>query len=130
MEAARIAAVGVVAAVLAITVRKTNPEIAVQISIATGILIFLMVMSYITEAVKFVSDFAARMGSAYTGITIVLKVVGIAYICEFAVQALKDAGENAIASKVEFGGKIIIVVLTLPMITEFADTVMSLAEGL
>ena len=52
---------------------------------------------------------------------VILKIIGIAYICEFASGICKDAGESAIAAKVETGGKIIIVYLALPLITSLLD---------
>ena len=52
---------------------------------------------------------------------IILKVIGVAYICEFVSSVCKDAGESAVASKVEAGGKIIIVYLALPILTSLLD---------
>ena len=130
MEVLRIAAVGIVAGVLAIAVKKTNPEISIQVGMAAGIVILLMSLEYLRDAVDFLRDFSEKTGSGYEAVRLVLKVIGIAYICEFAVQALKDAGENAIGAKVELGGKLIMVVLTLPLFSEFAGMVMQLAEGL
>lgn len=126
MEVAKFAVVGLISAVLAITVKKTNPELAMQVSLAAGVLIFLMVAEYIVEAVDYIREFAARYEQAYDGIVMVLKVVGIAYICEFAIQILKDAGENAIAARVEMGGKVLIMVITLPLLSSFTELVLSL----
>jgi len=130
MEMVRFAAVGIVAAVLAITVKKTNPEISLQVSLAAGIVILLMSLEYLRETVGFIRDFAESMGSGYESVQLVLKVIGIAYLCEFAVQALKDAGENAIGMKVELGGKLLMILLTMPLFTRFVSLVMQLAEEL
>lgn len=128
MEIARIAAVGIVAAVLAITLRRTNPEISLQVSLAAGIVILILSAEYLRDAVRFVREFAENLGGSFDALMLVLKVVGIAYICEFAVQALKDCGEGSIASKVELGGKLIMVAMTLPLFTEFIALVLKLAE--
>jgi len=128
MEIAKFAAVGIVAAVLAITLKKTNPEISLQVSITAGIVILLMSVEYLREAVRFVREFTDRMSGSADALKIVLKAVGIAYICEFAVQALKDCGESSIASKVELGGKLVMVAMTLPLFTEFISMVLRLAE--
>ena len=128
MEIAKIAAVGIVAAVLAITLRKTNPEISLQVSLAAGIVILLMSAEYLREAVRFVRSFAESLGGSFDALMLVMKVVGIAYICEFAVQALRDCGEGSIASKVELGGKLVMVAMTLPLFTEFIALVLKLAE--
>jgi len=128
MEVLKIAAIGILAGILALTVKKSHPELAIQVSIAAGILIFLMLAQYLAQAVDFIKEFALQYTGIYQGITIVLKIVGIAYICEFAVQLLRDVGENSVASKVELGGKLIILVMTLPMLSQFATLVLSLLK--
>lgn len=55
-----------------------------------------------------------------------LKVTGIAYIAEFGVQACKDAGENAIASKVELGAKILILSLCVPVVMNLLELLASI----
>ena len=53
----------------------------------------------------------------------VLKITGIAYIAEFGAEICKDAGEGAIASKIELAGKVIIVMLAAPIITSLLDLI-------
>ena len=128
MLIAKISAVGVIAGIAALTVKKTHPELSVQLGIAAGILIFLMAFEHLKDAVELVKRFAEMYDGAYEGIKIVLKVVGVAYISEFASQSLADAGENAIGKKVELASKLIIAALTIPLLEQFAGIVMSLAE--
>ncbi len=43
--------------------------------------------------------------------SIILKIIGIAYIVEFGgAQVSRDAGEEAIASKIELGGKVVMII--------------------
>ena len=125
-DAVKLIAIGIIAAILAITIKKTNPELAVQVSIAAGVVIFFMLRSYLSSAIEMIRDFASQYQEVYDGITIVLKIIGIAYLCEFAIQVLRDAGEGAIASKVELGGKLIILVITLPLLTSFTQRILSI----
>ncbi len=129
MDIVKIAAIGLVGGVLAMAIRRTNPEIALQISIASGVLILLMTVEHITEAVEFLRELKVSMGPGYDAVGVVLKVIGIAYISEFSAAALKDAGEGAIAGKVELAGKLIITVMTLPLIRQFTDMLISFAES-
>ena len=48
---------------------------------------------------------------------VVVKVLGIDYITDFAAQVCRDAGENGIASKVEMAGKVLIFYVSLPVFT-------------
>lgn len=129
-EIMRIAAVGLVAAVLAIVVKKTNPEISLQVSLASGIVILLMSLEYLQKTVSWIRSIAESFGTGYDSMLLVLKVIGIAYICEFAVQALRDAGENAIASKVELAGKLMMMLLTMPLFMQFIRLILQFAEGI
>jgi stage III sporulation protein AD len=56
----------------------------------------------------------------------ILKIIGIAYIAEFAAQITKDAGQGAIASKIELGGKILILAMAIPILTVMIETIIQL----
>ena len=59
-------------------------------------------------------------------VDIVLKIIGIAYISQFASQICSDAGENSIASKIEFAGKVIIMVISAPVLMSLIEMIMNL----
>lgn len=56
----------------------------------------------------------------------ILKIIGIAYIAEFASQISKDAGQGSIASKIELGGKILILTMAIPILTVLIETIIQL----
>lgn len=126
MEIAKVIGIGIVGGILAVAVKKTNPELGMQVSIAAGVIVFCLVLGYLAQAVNFIRSFAEQYGALYQGTLVLLKVIGIAYLCEFGVQVLKDAGENALAVKVELAGKVIIFAVTLPLIGQFAQMVLEL----
>ncbi len=57
---------------------------------------------------------------------ILLKITGIAFLTEFAVSVCKDSGETAIASKVDLGGKVIIIAISIPIISSLLETVVKI----
>ena len=57
---------------------------------------------------------------------ILLKITGIAIIAEFAVSICSDAGEKAIASKIEIGSKVIIIAMSIPIITSLLELVIEI----
>ncbi len=59
-DAVKLIAIGIIAAILAITIKKTNPELAVQVSIAAGVVIFFMLLSYLSSAIEMIRDFASQ----------------------------------------------------------------------
>ncbi len=128
MDILKIAALGIISAVLVLTIKKTHPEMAVQLSIAAGVILFLFSLDYLREVVSFIRDFSDKFSFAYSSILLVIKIIGIAYVCEFSVQILKDAGESSIASKVELAAKLLVVVISLPLLSTFLDLVLGLLK--
>lgn len=126
MEIIRIAFIGVIAGVLVAAVRQKQPELGMQIGIVAGLIIFIYVLDYIVTAVDYVRDIVSSYAIPTDAIMVVLKIVGIAYICEFAVHVLKDMGENALANKVEIAGRVFIVVLSLPVLSAFLNLVIGM----
>lgn len=126
MEIVKIALIAIVAGVFALAIKQKQPELSLQVSIVAGLIIFLYVLNYLATAVDYIKDIVARYDIPYAGITTVLKIIGVAYICEFAVQVLKDTGENTIATKVEIAGRVFIIVLSLPIITSFMNMIISM----
>lgn len=126
MEIVKIALIGIVAGVLVVAIKQKQPEIGMQVSIVAGLIIFIYAIDYLVTAVDYIRNMVTRYDIPYESITIVLKIIGIAYICEFAVQILKDTGEGSLASKVELAGRVFIIVLSLPIITSFMNMVLGL----
>jgi stage III sporulation protein AD len=126
MEIVQIALIGIVSGVLVIAIKQKQPELGMQVSMVAGLIIFIYALDYLVTAVDYIRDIVARYDIPYESITIVLKIIGVAYICEFAVQLLKDTGEGSIASKVELAGRVFIIVLSLPVITSFMNMVLGL----
>lgn len=126
MEIVKIALIGIVAGILVVAVKQKQPELGMQVSIVAGLIIFIYVLDYLVTAVDYIKEIVNRYDIPYDAITIVLKIIGIAYICEFAVQILNDTGESAIASKVELAGRVLIIVLSLPIISSFMNMVIGM----
>jgi stage III sporulation protein AD len=122
----QIVCIGIVAITLSSVIKSQKPELALQVSIITGILIFMLVAVKLSAVIDFVKTFSQKADIDSTYIVILLKIVGIAYISEFGAEVCKDAGESSIASKIELAGKVTIVVLAVPIITSLLDLVVKL----
>lgn len=123
MEILQIVGLGIVAAVIIVVLRNQKPEMAMQVSIVTGVVIFLLLVSKISSVLDLLEVYADRVGINAVYFTTVLKIVGIAYIAEFGAEVCRDAGESSIASKIELGGKVIIVVLAVPIVTSLLELI-------
>lgn len=123
MEILQIVGLGIVSAVIIIVLRAQKPEIAVQASIITGIVIFLLLASKLSAVLDMLQTFSDRANIDAAYFTTVIKIIGIAYVAEFGAEVCRDAGEASIASKIELAGKVIIVVLAVPIVTSLLELV-------
>ncbi len=126
MEILQIIGIGLVSTMLIIILRKQKPEIAVQVSIVAGAIIFMLLAAKLSAVVDMLDEYADKAGIKPTYFITVLKITGIAYIAEFGAEICRDAGEGAIASKIEMAGKVIIVVLAVPIITSLMDLILKI----
>jgi stage III sporulation protein AD len=122
----QIVILGLVAAILSIIIKEQRPEIAMQISIGAGALIFLMVIGNLTGIFEVIQDMAAKANIDEIYLKTIFKIVGIAYVAEFGSQVCKDAGEGAIATKIEIGAKIIIMMLAIPILMALMEMVIKI----
>jgi len=122
----QIIGLAIVSTIIIAVIKVHRPEIAIQISIAAGIIVFAMIMGKVIAVVDFLDSYAQKVNIDTIYITTLLKIVGIAYITEFGAEVCKDAGESAIASKVELAGKVVIIVLAVPIITSLMDLIIKI----
>ena len=126
MDIFKIVGLGIAAMVLVVFLKNWRAEIAIQISLIASVVIFFIALPYLKAVFEMFNNISEQIGLEIKYITIVLKVMGIAYITQFGAELCRDAGENAIASKIEFGGKVMIVTLSMPILYSFLDVVNSI----
>lgn len=94
-----------------------------------GCVIFLFLIDQVYEIVRMVERIALNANVNLIYVETILKIIGIAYIAEFGAQITKDAGQGAIASKIELGGKILILTMAIPILTVIIETVLEMIPG-
>ena len=107
-----------VTAVAAILVKSTKPELAVVISIAGSIILLLFVFEVFRGSISLFTDIAEATGLNSTIVKTLLKMVGIGYLVEFSAGILSDFGQNSLADKLIFCGKILILESVLSLVGE------------
>lgn len=124
-----IAGIAICAAVIAATLRRYHQEYAILVSIAAGIVILLSLLSSISPAIRQINTLLSTAGLEPDYAIILFKTIGICFLAQFAADSCRDAGENALAAKVELAGKLAIVVLALPLFEKIAQTATGLIRG-
>ena len=121
MDIMKIVMVGIIAAVIAVLLKEEKPEIAVLVSIVTGLVIFVFLITKLNSVISVLKYFAGKANIDVLYFSTILKVIAIAYITEFGAQICRDAGEGGIASKIELAGKVLIMVIAIPILAALMD---------
>ena len=122
----KIIAIGLISALIIICLKSANSELAAPVSIASGLLILLMTVSYVKEFVSFFKDMANVAGMDDGIYKIVLKVLAISYLSEFASGAVEDLGQKNLSEKIQFASKTIMIVLAMPLLKNLIENVVAL----
>ncbi len=124
MDIIKIIGIAFLAVIIILILKQYRPEFAMYVSILAGALIILMSIGKLDGIIQLLNTIATSTKGNGQFLGVLLKITGIAFLTEFAVSVCKDSGETAIASKVDLGGKIIIVAISVPIISSLLETVM------
>ena len=123
------AMIGIAGVLLALQIKAVKPEFAVYLSIATSVfLLFLAAqrLEIVVESVKLIQN-SISIHSSY--IQVLLKIIGITYIADFASDICRDAGYAAIAGQIGVFSKLSILAVSMPIITALLDTIHGFLGG-
>ncbi|WP_428912626.1 stage III sporulation protein AD [Niallia sp. Krafla_26] len=122
----QIIGIAFVATFLALIVKEQKPNFAFLIIVFTGCAVFLFLVDQIAAIISMIEKLAINANVNLIYLETILKIIGIAYIAEFASQITKDAGQGSMAAKIELGGKILILAMAIPIITVLIETIVEL----
>ena len=124
MEIIKIIGIAFIAVIIIVLLRQYRPEFAIYISLLTGVLILLLVIDDLSGIINLLNSLANKVSINASFLALLIKITGIAFLSEFAVSICKDAGEGAIASKIEIGTKIIIISMSIPIISSLLEIIL------
>jgi len=122
----QIVGIGLIATFLVVLLKVHKSSVAFLLTVFVGCIIFLFLIDQISAILRMLQKVASDTNVNMVYFETILKIIGIAYIAEFASQISKDAGQGAIASKIELGGKILILAMAIPILTAIIETVIGL----
>ena len=126
MDIVKIIGVGLTALIIIVILKQYKPEFAMYASIFAGAIIIFLVMDKITAIINLLTNLSNKTGINAEYLKILLKITGIAILTEFAVSICKDSGESAIASKIDFGGKVIVISMSIPIISALLEIILKI----
>lgn len=117
MDIVQIGVIGIICVILIAAIRRDNPQIAILLSLAGGMLIIFNIFGSLKSIIELIKEVSQEIDINFKYILMIIKIIGISYIAEFCSQLCIDFGEGAIASKIEMGAKVFIVVASLPVLS-------------
>lgn len=122
----KIIGIGLLALIIIVILKQYKPEFAIYVSMIAGVLILVLAIQKLTGIINLLQSLANKTYINKSFLSILLKITGIAFITEFAISICSDAGEKAIASKIEIGSKVIIIAMSIPIITSLLELVIEI----
>ena len=122
----KIIGIALITCIATLIVKPVRPDFAIFISIVGGVIILFMLAGYLTDIFDVfnqIFNFTNVNSSLYK---IIFKIIGVGYLVEFTASLCSDTGNNSLGDKVLLGGKIIILVMALPIVTSILEIVMEL----
>ena len=115
-EIIKVGMLGIVGVLIAVQFRGQKPEYSVCIGISIGVLIFCYALKEFQAVFERLTQLRSFFGTGEGYLGILLKVIGITYICEFSASVCKDAGYGTVAEQIEVLGKLAVMFAGLPII--------------
>ncbi|MBR1930261.1 MAG: stage III sporulation protein AD [Lachnospiraceae bacterium] len=116
MLVVKVGILGIVGVLLAVLFKANKPEYGMYIGFAVSVLIFCFCVGQAQVVIEQFATVRKYLGNGEGYLGILLKVIGITYICEFSSGICKDAGYGAIADQIEIMGKLSVIFAGLPIL--------------
>ena len=126
MDLVKVLALGIVISILAVLLKTIKQEYSLICIIVGSIIIVLYILNSVLDIVRFFMNIVEKTGVDSSLFSILLKIVGMGYLIEFSAGICRDSGNSSIADKVVLAGKIIIFIMSLPIISNLFNVIMEL----
>ncbi len=125
MNMIRIACLGLTGVMLGLFLKQVKSPYAETVSLATCLLIIFFSLSRLSSVFELINTIGGYFAEQKDYFRILLKIIGITYVADFASNICKDAGYSAIAGQIEIFGKISILAISSPIILALLETIYS-----
>lgn len=122
----KIIIIALITLILSIIIKQRSSEFSMIISIAGGLIIVFLCFDYLSELISYYSNLSSSVNIDNVILKTALKIIGVGFLTEFVSELAIDFGNSAIASKVVFGGKVVVCIITLPIVKELVSLLFSL----
>lgn len=126
MEIFKIIGIAFITVVFTIILKEYRKDFAIYVVIIGGILILVSSLDTLSGIINFINTLSNKTNLNGEFIKLLIKITSISILIDFAVNICKDSGENAIASKLDLGGKVIVISMSIPVISSMLNGLLEL----
>lgn len=128
VEIFKVLGVGIVTAMAVILLRGTKPELAFAVTLTGVVIISFFIIASLKNVLSVFQGIVEVTGIENSLIKLLLKIVGVGYVTEFGAGILTDFGSPTIADKVLIGGKLVVILLSLPIMQSLLQLIGAFLE--
>lgn len=126
MDIIKIIGIAFITVIFTIILKEYKKDFAIYAVIIGGSLILFYSMETISSIINFINTLSNKSNISSEFIKLLIKITSISILIEFAVSICKDCGENAIAQKLDLGGKAIVISMSIPVISTMLNGLLEL----
>lgn len=119
----KIAVIGIVCSLLVMYLKNLKPEYGQLLLLAVGVVLSFFAFAYLKNMAELLEELTGKITLQKSYLTVLLKMIGIAYVCEFASNLCRDAGCQTIAGQVEMIGKLSMLFISTPIVTSLIEMI-------
>lgn len=113
----------ITAAFSSIALKKYAPETSVVIAVSASAVLLVRILSGISPVISEINELVSVSGVSTGYVPVLMKTIGICFVCQFTADACRDAGQNSLASKTELAARIAVIIISLPLFRDILNTV-------
>jgi len=126
MEIFKIIGIGLLTSIIATLIKQIRPEFYIVVILSGSIVMLMMIVNQLQVLFNYFLTIFGQTGLDYKLFASILKILGVGYLSEFASGICVDSGNSSIGDKIILAGKVLIVVLSLPIITSLLDVIIEI----
>lgn len=126
-EALKMAGFALLSGMIALILRPAHRSAGAAAALAAGLMLILFAAGRLPDGVGALRVLSEKAGVGGETAGLLMKLIAMAYLTEFAVQFCRDAGEEGLAAKAALCGKVLLMGQTLPLVLKIGDLALSLA---
>lgn len=126
MEFIKVVVIGIATVLLAMELKTHKPVLALLLGMTGAVLITVLSLDNLLPIFTQIQAVLDYLGEGSSYFTILIKALGVTYLCQFSAGICKDAGFGSLAEQIQVFGKLYIMLSGMPILMAFIETIQKL----